>query len=261
MFSGDFHGYSGMTLMVAQISPSFAPPSARPAAARATRSRGEAQLDAALVRRFNSGDESAFGEIITRYRGRMLAIALSVLRNHADAEEIAQDTFVHAYRSLPRFRGDCSLAAWLHLIALNLSRNRYRYFFRRHRHETCSFDSTLVDDGRAEIGGLIASDDPDPAREATNREFLEQVTTCMGKLSAHQREILALRNLSDRTYEEISDTLGIGMGTVKSRIARARRNLRALLAETYGEGDPGTVASCSWFESGRPSGQMGWVCG
>lgn len=232
-----------------------------PAENRATMSREGALLDAALVRRFIAGDEEAFGEIIARHRGKMLAIAFSVLRNHADAEEVAQDTFIRAYRHLARFRGESSLATWLHLIALNLSRNRYRYFFRRHRHETCSFDSTLVDDGRAEIGGLIASDDPDPAREATNREFLEQVTTCMGKLSAHQREILALRNLSDRTYEEISDTLGIGMGTVKSRIARARRNLRALLAETYGEGDPGTVASCSWFESGRPSGQMGWVCG
>jgi RNA polymerase sigma-70 factor (ECF subfamily) len=243
MFSGDFHGYSGMTLMVAQISPSFAPPSARPAAARATRSRGEAQLDAALVRRFNSGDESAFGEIITRYRGRMLAIALSVLRNHADAEEIAQDTFVHAYRSLPRFRGDCSLAAWLHLIALNLSRNRYRYFFRRHCHETCSFDSALGGGITAEIADLVTSDFPDPAREATNREFLDHVAICMGKLSADQREILTLRNLFDHSYSEISELLGVGMGTVKSRIARARQKLRELLAESYAEVNPGAASS------------------
>jgi RNA polymerase sigma-70 factor (ECF subfamily) len=238
--------------MVAQILPSFAPPFARSAAARATRSGGEAQLDAALVRRFNSGDEEAFGEIITRYRGKMLAIALSVLRNHADAEEIAQDTFVHAYRSLAHFRGDCSLASWLHLIALNLSRNRYRYFFRRHCHETCSFDSALGSDGKVEIADLVTSEVPDPVREAVNCEFLDHVTRCMGKLSAHQREILTLRNLFDHSYGEISELLGLGMGTVKSRIARARKNLRQLLVQSYAEVDSGIAPSFAWFEPYRP---------
>jgi RNA polymerase sigma-70 factor, ECF subfamily len=241
--------------MVAQISPSFAPPSARPAAARATRFRGEAQLDAALVRRFNSGDESAFGEIITRYRGKMLAIALSVLRNHADAEEIAQDTFVHAYRSLAHFRGDCSLASWLHLIALNLSRNRYWYFFRRHRHETSSFDSAPGGDDKVEIADLVTGDVPDPARVAANREFLDHVAICMRKLSADQREILTLRNLFDHSYREISELRGVGMGTVKSRIARARQKLRELLAQSYAEVNRDTAPSLAWFEPYRPISQ------
>jgi RNA polymerase sigma-70 factor (ECF subfamily) len=242
--------------MVPQISSSCTAPSARPATARAALFRQEALLDAALVRRFNSGDEAAFGEIIARHRGKMLAIALSVLRNHADAEEIVQDTFIHAYHSLARFRGDCSLAAWLDLIALNLSRNRYWYFFRRHRHETCSFDSALGGDGKMEIADLIASDVPDPARQAANCEFLEHVAKCMGELDAPQREILTLRSLFDHSYAEISTMLGLGMGTVKSRIARARENLRELLSQTYAGVDPGPAPSLGWFEPNRPTGSL-----
>ena len=217
--------------------------------------------DAELVRRFNAGDEGAFAEIIARHRGKMFAIALSVLRNHADAEEIAQDTFIRAYRCLARFRGESSLATWLHLIALNLSRNRYWYFFRRHRHETRSFDCAAGDDGQANIADLITSDVPDPAREAANREFCAHVTTCMAKLSAHQREILTLRNLLDQTYEEIAESLGLSLGTVKSRIARARKNLRVLLSQTYAGDEPGTAPSFEWFEPSRPSGQLSSVYG
>jgi RNA polymerase sigma-70 factor (ECF subfamily) len=75
-----------------------------------------------LVRRFNAGDDTAFVEIVARYRGRMFSVAFAMLRNRAATEEIAQDTFI---RALARFRGDASLATWLHRIALNLAPNRY----------------------------------------------------------------------------------------------------------------------------------------
>jgi RNA polymerase sigma-70 factor (ECF subfamily) len=250
--------------MVAQISSAVSAPSTRPVAVRAARtaaSRQEALLDAALVRRFNAGDQAAFVEIVTRYRGKMFSIALRHLRNHADAEEIAQDTFIRAYRGLARFRGDSSLASWLHRIAFNLSCSRYWYFFRCHRHETRAFDCAVGDDSTATFADLVAGNVPDPAREAANREFFAHVTVCMGKLSAHQREILTLRSLLDRSYEEISETLGLSLGTVKSRIARARKNLRGLLAQTYAEFEPGTSPSFQWFEPNRPSGHLKGACG
>ena len=105
-------------------------------AARSAASAAEAAHDAELVRRFHAGDESAFVEIMTRYREKIFTIALSLLRNHADAEEIAQDALIRAHRSLVRFRGDSSLSVCLHCITLNLARNRYWYFFRRRRHAT-----------------------------------------------------------------------------------------------------------------------------
>jgi RNA polymerase sigma-70 factor (ECF subfamily) len=253
-----------MIVMVALISSSRPAPSTRPAAdgaARTAVSRQTALRDAALVRRFNAGDQAAFAEIVTRYRGKMFSIALRHLRNHADAEEIAQDTFIRAYRGLARFRGDSSLASWLHRIAFNLSRNRHSYFFRRHRHETCSLDCALSDDSQATFADLVTSDVPDPARETAHREFFAHVTACMGKLSAHQREILTLRNLLDYSYEGIAKTLGLSPGTVKSRITRARKNLRGLLAETYAEVETGTSPSFQWFEPSRPTGHLDVACG
>jgi len=217
--------------------------------------------DTELVRRFNAGDEDAFVEIVARHREMMFSAALGHLRNRADAEEITQDVFIHAYRGLARFRGDSSLSTWLHCIAFNLSRNRYGYYFRRHRHETCSFDCTLSDDNDATFADLIASDIPDPAREAANREFLAHVTMCLGKLNARHREILTLRNLLDHSYEEIAATLGISLGTVKSRLARAREALRGLLDQTYAECEPSTSSSFPWFEPNRPFGHCRVACG
>src|SRR5580658_8588126 len=103
----------------------------------------EAAYDAELVRRFNGGDEAAFVEIIGRHRGKIVSIALGHLRNHADADEIAQDTFIRAHRGLARFRGDSSLATWLYRVAFNLSRNRYKYYYCRRRHATLSLDCAL----------------------------------------------------------------------------------------------------------------------
>ena len=224
-------------------------------AARRTQSALEAERDAKLVRRFNAGDEAAFLEIMTHYREKLFPIVQSLLRNHADTEEIVQDTFIRAHRGLARFRGDSSLATWLHRIAVNLARNRYWYFFRRRRHATLSFDCPLSDGSDATFTDLVAAADPDPARTATTDEFAALVDTCMEKLDPRHREILTLRNLLHHSYEEIATALGINVGTVKSRIARARENLRALLAEACPEFAPDATPS-DWFEPARTTGRL-----
>jgi RNA polymerase sigma-70 factor (ECF subfamily) len=247
--------------MVAHISP--APASSTRSgvdrAARSALSRQEALVDAGLVRRFNAGDEAAFVEIVQRYRDKMFHVALGLLRNHADAEEIAQDTFIRAHRSLAKFRGDSSLAAWLYCITLNLSRNRYWYFFRRRRHAMLPLDAALNEGSTATFAELVASDSPSPVREAANHEFSEIITGCMDKLTSGQREILLLRNVQHHSYHHISRTLGIGIGTVKSRIARARCSLRVMLTKAYPEFSAGTSAfEC--FEPIRSSGPWEAVC-
>jgi RNA polymerase sigma-70 factor (ECF subfamily) len=220
-----------------------------------------AAYDAELVSRFNRGDNAAFDEIVGRYRDRMFRIALAFLRNDADAEEIAQDTFVRAFRGLARFRGESSLASWLHTITLNLARNHYWHFHRRKSHMTRSLDASLTDQSEATLADLIAVDGPDPAGQAAYREFDEQVVLCMKKLAVNHREILRLRNESGRTYEDIARSLGIGVGTVKSRIARARRNLRGFLAENYTADERDPSGSSSWFEPARPYGLVLASCG
>jgi RNA polymerase sigma-70 factor (ECF subfamily) len=224
-------------------------------AARRAQSATEARHDTELVHRFNGGDEAAFIEIMTRYREKLFPIVFSLLRNRADAEEIVQDTFIRAHRGLARFRGDSSLATWLHRIAVNLARNRYWYFFRRRRHATMSLDCPLGDDSDATFTELVAADEPDPARTATTDEFAALVESCMEKLDPRHREILTLRNLLHRSYDEIASALGINVGTVKSRIARARENLRTLLAEACPEFAP-DASPADWFEPARAGGRL-----
>jgi RNA polymerase sigma-70 factor, ECF subfamily len=234
--------------MVALNSASFtAPRKATVRDARITVSQQEALHDVTLVRRFNAGDDAAFDEIIVRYRKKMFTVAFTFLRNHADAEEIAQDTFIRAHRALGRFRGDSSLSTWLHRITVNLSRNRYWHFFRRRRHLTQSIDRALGDDNVSTIADLMACDAPGPVREATTREFSALVTECMDQLSPAQREILTRRSIQNCSYDEISEALGINLGTVKSRIARARECLRALLLKACPEFPAGALA-VEWFE-------------
>ncbi len=224
-------------------------------ATRSANSAAEAAYDAELVRRFHGGDESAFVEIMSRYREKIFTIALSLLRNRSDAEEIAQDTFIRAHRGLVRFRGDSSFATWLHRIAVNLARNRYWYFFRRRRHVTLSLDCALDAESNATFSDLIAADAADPAHETVTNEFTELVSTCMEKLETRHREILTLRNILHRSYDEIAETLGINPGTVKSRIARARHNLRALLAEACPEFSS-EAEPAEWFERPREGGRL-----
>ncbi|MEI7553298.1 MAG: sigma-70 family RNA polymerase sigma factor [Verrucomicrobiota bacterium] len=240
-------------------SPAFAPGTPRlaqrppvPSSAKASAAAAEALIDAGLVQRCNAGDESAFVTIMARHRARIFTVTLGLLRNHADAEEITQDTFIRAHRGLARFRGDSSLSTWLHHIAVNLARNRYWYFFRRRRQDTLSLDCPLQADQDGSFADLLADAGPDPAQAAARGEFAELVDHCLARLDARHREILTLRNLLHHSYEEIAVILGLQVGTVKSRIARARERLRAELAAACPEFAPESAPS-TWFLPARAS--------
>jgi RNA polymerase sigma-70 factor (ECF subfamily) len=207
----------------------------------------ETAHDHSLVKRFLAGDQAAFDEIIVRHREKLFAVACALLRDKHDAEEIVQDAFVRAFRGLHRFRGECSLATWLHRITVNLSRNRYWYFYRRRRHASLSLDRPLSDDGNSEFSDLIAADTPTPRNEAMKSEFGDIVVRCMDQLEPSHREILTLRNTLHRSYGEIARELGINEGTVKSRIARARGCLRNLMAKECPE-FPEDAAPEDWLE-------------
>jgi RNA polymerase sigma-70 factor, ECF subfamily len=217
--------------------------------------RAATLYDAALVRRFTAGDDAAFDEIIARYRGRIAAYSFKVLRSHADAEEIAQDTFIKAHRHLHRFRGDCSLSTWLHTVALNLSRNRYWHRYRRRHHVTQSLDCAINDRNPATLADLAASDAPGPVEEAAAREFTDLAATCIAKLSSVHRIILERRIVQNCSYDDIAGALGISVGTVKSRIARAREKLRALMTGACPEVAP-NPASAVWFDPVRSFGSI-----
>lgn len=185
--------------------------------------------DAELIAAFVAGDERAFDAIYSRHRGRVVATVRTLLWNAADQDEVVNATFARAARSLPRFRGASSLATWLCCIATNLCRNRWDLHRRRRTKDMLSIDAPLDEAGGETFAAVL----PDPGSRLVEgvevAEFEGNVARAMERLAPSRREILHLLFVADLSYEEIAATLGLEMGTVKSRIARARGQLKALV--------------------------------
>ena len=193
----------------------------------------EVALDRLLVDRFKNGDEAAFNEMVSRYWDRIYGMVHQLLRNQQDAEEVTQDAFIRAHRGLVNFRGDSAFSTWLYQIATNLARNRYWYWWRRKRDKTVSFDQPVSADNDTPLSEVFAADVETPGDITVTQELVDRITAGMDKLSPKHREILILRNVKNMAYEEIAVILGISVGTVKSRIARARESLRATMGEEF----------------------------
>src|SRR5690625_716409 len=193
----------------------------------------EVAIDRVLVDRFKNGDQAAFDEMVLRYWDRIFAMVRQLLGNSQDAEEVTQDAFVRAHRGLANFRGDSAFSTWLYQIATNLARNKYWYWWRRKRDKSISFDQPLTEDENLVLSDVIPSDAESPMDEAITQEFVDRVDECMQMLNRKHREVLVLRNVQNLTYEEIATVLNINIGTVKSRIARAREGLREKMGKDF----------------------------
>lgn len=174
------------------------------------------------------GNPQAFNQLIERYWGRIFARVYQLLGNREDAEEVTQDAFARAHSGLASFRWEASFSTWLYQIASNLARNRYWYWKRRRREQTLALETPLTDDGLT-LSDLIADEAADPGDRMRWQEFQNSIHRQLERLPARHRQIMELRLIDDMSYEEISEMLGIPVGTVKSRIARARHYLTRAL--------------------------------
>ena len=193
----------------------------------------EVALDQLLVDRFKNGDATAFDEMVERYWDRIFSMVNQLLRNSQDAEEVTQDAFIRAHKGLVNFRGESAFSTWLYQIATNLARNRYWYWWRRKRDKSVSFDAPMGPDNDTTLAEMIPAEVETPDDITVTREFVTRIGKGMERLGAKHREILILRNIKNLSYEEIAAILGISVGTVKSRIARARESLRSKLGEDF----------------------------
>ena len=186
--------------------------------------------DNALVERFRAGDPAAFEEIVLIYRPCVLQLANTKLRDRRDAEEITQDAFIRARNGIHGFRGDCPLKSWLCQIATNLAINRYWYWRRRFRHQHFDIDGPVSD--AAGMGIKISDILPNgenPSDLSRHKELEDALIGSLYRLPKSHRRILTLRCVKNLTYSEIAKTMGIGVGTVKSRLNRARERLRRMV--------------------------------
>ena len=186
--------------------------------------------DQVLLERYRAGDETAFDDLVLRHQQRAFNVALQLLRDHEDATEVAQDAFVRIYRSVGSFRGECEFTTWLHQIVVNLARNKHRWWKRRGRQAGVSLDSS-VETTDGEVPMQIAGNIEPPDVQTVKAEFVELVNRRMNELPRKFREVLVLRNVENLSYEQIAEVLKCSVGTVKSRIARARETLRDLMKD------------------------------
>ena len=189
--------------------------------------------DELLIERIKAGDMAAYNVMVIRHYDRIFSRVLQLLNNKQDAEEVTQDAFIRAHRGLENFRGDASFSTWLYQIATNLAHNRYWYWFRRKRDQSISLDQPQCDDGSLTLENMMPCADENPAEAVVTQEFVDRVSDCMQYLSDKHKEVLILRNVKNLTYDEIAQQLEISVGTVKSRIARARESLRSHLGEDF----------------------------
>ena len=184
------------------------------------------------VERARQGDSGSYASLVLRYQDRIFAKVFSLLRNRQDAEEITQDTFIRANRVIANFRGTASFSTWIHKIAINLAHNRYWYWWRRKRDQSFSLDAEIGESGNT-LHDILPDSCQGPGTEVLHNEFVSRVAECMALLKHDQQRILILRNIDNRSYEEIADELGLSIGTVKSRINRAREALRELMGDEF----------------------------
>lgn len=190
-------------------------------------------LDKLLVARVKQGDIDAFNQVVSRYWGLIFCRVYRLLKNRQDTEEVTQDTFIRAHKGLEAFRGEASLSTWILQIATNLAYNKYWYWWRRKRDVSLSLDNKVTPHHLLTLQEILPSEEADPSQSVLVQEFIERVRECMQQLSPKHREILRLRNGLNFSYEAIAEKLSISVGTVKSRIARAREKLREKMGEDF----------------------------
>jgi RNA polymerase sigma-70 factor (ECF subfamily) len=183
-----------------------------------------APSDQELVDRAKNGDTRAFGQIVTRYQARIHRLAMHLVRNYAEAEDVAQETFIRAYRALPRFDGRSEPYTWLYRIAVNLSLNALRS--RKARRTT-----NQADDPRLEALVIETPSPVDVPSDAAQRQLYGALAQGIDELSDTLRTTLVLVCVDGRSHEEASAILGAPEGTIAWRVHEARRKLREYMAK------------------------------
>ena len=182
--------------------------------------------EAALVARCNVGDEVACAELVSAHQRMVYALALNLLGDRDEALDLSQEVFLRVFRTIHRFRGQSSLRTWIYRIAVNQARNRHRFWRRRHRADQVSLDQHL-----ASHGDFLSGGDSTPDRVLAQKELAERLQQALDHLPFDQRTAIVLREIDGLSYEEIAFSLGVAVGTVKSRLTRARQALRLELRE------------------------------
>ncbi|HLV01332.1 MAG TPA: sigma-70 family RNA polymerase sigma factor [Acidobacteriota bacterium] len=180
-----------------------------------------------LVVRLKENDEEAFAEVFHLYKDMVYRLSYRLLADKAEAMDITQEVFLVLFRKIASFRGDCSLKTWLYRVCFNQAANRNRWWKRRFKNHTLSLN--IDANGNEPNLPESASRMPSPEQDLYSQELQKVLHESLKNLPFEQRAAVTLRDVEGLSYEEIAKITGTNVGTVKSRIARGREQLRQLL--------------------------------
>jgi RNA polymerase sigma-70 factor (ECF subfamily) len=182
--------------------------------------------EASLIQRCAARDEDACAELVAEHQRMVYQLSLNLLNDHNEALDLSQEVFLSVFRTVHSFRGHSSLRTWIYRIVVNQARNRQRWWRRRHRAQQVSLDQHIQ-----EHGDLPERVDSGPDRLVGQKQLGERIRVALDRLPFDQKTAIVLREIDGLSYDEIGFSLGIAVGTVKSRLARAREGLRAQLRD------------------------------
>jgi RNA polymerase sigma-70 factor (ECF subfamily) len=192
-------------------------------------------VEAKLIERLVARDERAFNELVQAYGRRVSALVMRMLGNRAEAEDLTQEVFVQVFKAIGTFRGESKLSTWIYRIAVNLCKNRSKYLRVRHANEQDELEAVAerIPLGDAQKANVAHIERPDEAM--AGRQIEKIVQDAILKIEPAFRECLILRDVEELSYEEIEQITGLAAGTVKSRIFRARAQLKEIVERELGE--------------------------
>jgi RNA polymerase sigma-70 factor (ECF subfamily) len=182
--------------------------------------------EATLVQRCAARDETACAELVGEHQRMVVQLAVNLLDDRDEALDVSQEVFLRVFRTIHRFRGQSSLRTWIYRIAVNQARNRHRFWRRRRR-----ADQVSLEDHVSVHGELVSTRQATPERELAQKELGDRLQRALNNLPFDQRTAIVLREVDGLSYDEIAFSLGVAIGTVKSRLTRARQALRLELRE------------------------------
>ena len=197
--------------------------------AAATPEEVRSPYETQFIERLKRGDAAAFEILIAERTSEVYGLLYRLTENGEEARDLTQETFLRAFQSIGQFRGESDLRTWIYRIAINQARNRWRWWRRRRRDATVSLDSEGAHGNQPLIESLRSAVDNSPEQETLAHERERALRKGLHSLSRSYRETVILRDIEGFTYEEIAETLGINVGTVKSRLARGRQELKTRL--------------------------------
>jgi RNA polymerase sigma-70 factor (ECF subfamily) len=184
--------------------------------------------EAALIQRCVAGEEVACAELVAGHERMVYTLALHLLGDRDEALDLSQEVFLRVFRTIGSFRGQSALKTWIYRIVINQARNRQRFWRRRRRSDQVSLDQHVAEHGDLSQPG----DGTSPHRALARKELASRLWSALNDLPFDQRTVIVLRDIDGLSYEEIAFSLGVAIGTVKSRLTRARQELRVQLRET-----------------------------